>query len=441
MTKEHPELQGAADLFDTLRSNRITDLTTKRYVSQIFNHVIPFLQKYTATPYLPITDAQAALFISYRFNESGTLYAPTIGMQAINYWHRREGYQELTAQPLQDFVNGARRMLGGQVKHTTMAKPEWIRKLLDYCDRPEATAVERRLGNVASLMLGYCSRGADCLNVTRNCIKPLAVDHKIEFWDTKTDKDYRIGHLKTCSKLQDAWGICDRLEKYLRELGLWDIPPSHPLSTSHIFLPAQYLHSTGTSTVTPAPFAPAVSKAAIDDSFRKVRALLQLPDEFTLHGIRVFVATTSLQDDIPIEQIKRSGNWVSSAIEMYLEPSAQQQRSTSEATSRAYPHSGGSAIRSNTNRSDAREVSTTTVSPAIDKTFAGANNSITIGSTVLTDLDTADFALLGSDFDTTFDEGNEARIVPPPFWWPGDKSEQGATGWEYNGGTLQISQI
>lgn len=415
-------------------------------MSQIFNHVIPFLKRYSKTPYLPITDALAALFISYRFTETGTLYAPTIGIQAINYWHRREGYEELSAQQLQDFVTGARRMLGGHVEHTVMAKAEWIRQILDYCDRPEATPVERRLGNIVNLMTGYCSRGADCLQVTRNCIKVFIEEHKIEFWDTKTDKDYRIGHLKTCSKLQDAWGICDRLEKYLRELGLWDIPDSHPNATSHIFLPAQYLHSTGTSTMTPAPFAPAVSKAAVDDSFRKVRAILQLPEDFTLHGIRVFVATTSLQDDIPIEQIKRSGNWVSSAIEMYLEPSAEQQRSTSEATSRAYPKSSGSAVLLNTARSDngSSDITTTATLPTVDDTFAGANISTintTIGSTVLSDLDATDVDQLGTDFDITSDTDNEIRIVPPPFWWPGDPSEQGATGWEYNGGTIQISQI
>lgn len=361
-----------------MRANHVTLSTTTRFLSQLNNHVLPFLQEYTKPPFFPVSSATAALLVAARFHESGTLYAPTIALQAINFWHKRLMYPVLTAAPLREFLSSARRMLGKRVEHTVLPNKEWIKTLLDHCFRLSATPAERRLGVICAIMLGACARKADVLKLTPTCFEDHPTYIKIYFWDSKTDKNYRLGHCKYISKLHDEWQIVPKIIAYFTLLGMWKIDHTNPLATAHCFLPSHYYNNTGVFKTKPAPFAPAITAAAVDASFRKARTSLHLPVYFTIHGIRVYVATTALQDDIPIEQIKRAGNWVSSAIEMYMEPSTKQLLAASEAVSHAFSEEPTMATRDS--------------------------------------------------------------VVEPPEWWP-TSGQTGPTGWEYSDATRQIHLI
>ena len=219
-------------------------------MAQLTNHVIPFLKKFTQPPFLPIEEAYVALLIVDRFKETNTIYSPVLALQAINWWHKANLFDPVSYAYCQQFLNGARRMLGQSTVHTVMVEPRWLLLLFRYCDRPEASTPERRLGNIANAMLGFCARKDDVLHLTATCIQDFSDRIIASFWTTKSDQ-YRSGHQKTVSKIKDDWGICARLKKYLQEIGLWDIQPSDPNSTSHIFLPAQYSAHTKRSTGTP----------------------------------------------------------------------------------------------------------------------------------------------------------------------------------------------
>jgi hypothetical protein len=245
--------------------------------------------------------------------------------------------------PFRDFITGIQRKLGQQVVHIKMATVEDIVALLDHCDRDDATPSEIRLGVIVSLMLATCSRKADCLRLTATCIWEEKTHFVIFFVVSKTDT-YRMGHYKYISKTDDKYNICNRLVQYLKRIGLYNLPRGSPFNEAMVFGKTQYSNQLKTSVFCKPVLAgngPYLSTTAIDASFRAVRLTLNLSKDFVLHGIRVFVGTAQFRANVPEEQIHRSGNWVSSAMEQYLEPSLDTLLQSSEVVSRTAPKPPG----------------------------------------------------------------------------------------------------
>ena len=155
----------------------------------------------------------------------------------------------------------------------------------------------------------------------------------IYFVTSKTDV-YRLGHYKYISKTDDNFGSCVRIIKYLKLVGLWQLDYTSPLCEAPIFVRTKYSNQLKKATFcVPNIEDGYISTKAIDASFRELRKFLELSPDFVLHGIRVFVGSAQFQANIPLEQIFRSGNWVSKAMEQYIEPDLATLLSSSKAVS------------------------------------------------------------------------------------------------------------
>ena len=275
-----------------------------------------------------------------RYRQTGTIYAPQIAFASIRWLHRHLMFDAYDDEaPFRDFITGIQRKLGRQVIHIKMAKVEDIVALLDHCDRDDATPVEIRLGVIVSLMLATCSRKADCLRLTATCIWEEKTHFVIFFVVSKTDT-YRMGHYKYISKSDDQYNVCNRLVRYLKRIGLYNLPRGSPYNEAMVFGKTRYSNQLKRSVFCTPVLAGEgfyLSTTAIDASFRAVRLTLALSKDFVLHGIRVFVGTAQFRANVPEEQIHRSGNWVSSAMEQYLEPSLDTLLQSSEVVSRTAP--------------------------------------------------------------------------------------------------------
>ena len=240
-------------------------------------------------------------------------------------------------RPFRDFINGLQRRLGKQTKHTEMASVEDITAILEFCDSEEATPAQFRLGVVITIMLSTCSRKADCIRLTATCIWGGDTHLVIYFVTSKTDI-YRLGHYKYISKKHDRFGSCARIIRYLKLVGLWRLDSTSPFCEAPIFVRTRYSNQLKKSVFCqPSAEDGYISTNAIDASFRELRPDLKLSPGFVLHGIRVFVGSAQFQANIPLEQIYRSGHWVSKAMEQYIEPDLATLLSSSEAVSDTAP--------------------------------------------------------------------------------------------------------
>ena len=329
----NPHLQHAQSAVTTALASRLSEAVTKRYASICRTHVLPFLSGLRGEPTLfPVPSHLMLLLMGKRFTESGTLYAPSVVFDAVRWLHKQMLHPAYEDESFfHTFIQEKRKSAARHVQHTVKAEPEWIVRMITYCSRVGASALEQRTGVVVAICYITCSRKGDVIRLRIGCILIKEDRISIRFWITKTDQ-LRSGFRKDISRTTDHLQICTFIIKYMSAIGALTLSESDLRQGAPLFGRVlqgnQALNRFATMQFWDKP----ITAATFNSAFNKIRDLLQLPQEFKPHTLRV-ASATDLYSALPLEMVKRGGGWVSDTIYEYLDKTEKERLQQSETLS------------------------------------------------------------------------------------------------------------